>query len=249
MTEAKNWHEQDEFWEIYEEVFFNPNRVEAASAEVERIVALAEVSPGSKVLDLCCGVGRHSIEFARRGFKVTAVDRTDRYLERARQTAEEAGVEIEFVKSDMREFVRPEQFDLALNMFTSFGYFEDPADDVQVAGQIMESLKPGGALVLDTMGKEILARIFEPRSWDRVGDITTIEERWVTQNWGWIENRWMLIRGDKIYHHAISHRLYAATEYIRLFRDAGASEAECFGNLDGEPYDHKARRLVLLARK
>ncbi|HOP07908.1 MAG TPA: class I SAM-dependent methyltransferase [candidate division Zixibacteria bacterium] len=249
MNEEKDWHEQDEFWELYEEVFFNPDRVEAATDEAAKIIALTEVLPGARVLDLCCGIGRHSIEFARRGFKVTAVDRTKRYLERAHRSADEAGVDIEFIESDMREFVRPNEFDLVLNMFTSFGYFEDATDDTQVAGQIMASLKPGGALILDSMGKEILARIFQPRSWERIGNTTVIEERWVTQNWGWIENRWMLIRDDKIYHHAISHRLYAASEYIRLFKDAGASEAVCYGNLDGESYDHKARRLVLLARK
>ena len=70
----------------------------------------------------------------------------------------------------MREFVRPEAFDAAINLFTSFGYFEDPAEDLQVAKNLFHSLKPGGALVMDLVGKEVLSRIFLPRDWQELAD-------------------------------------------------------------------------------
>jgi SAM-dependent methyltransferase len=71
-------------------------------------------------------------------------------------------VRIELVEGDMRDFRRPASYDLALSMFTSFGYFESRADDLRVLRNVRESLKPGGVFVVDVMGKEWLARHFQP---------------------------------------------------------------------------------------
>ena len=98
------------------------------------------------MLDLCCGPGRFSIELAKRGFRVTGVDRTRFLLGKAKSREKKAGVKVEWVESDMRDFVRPGAFDLALSMFTSFGYFDDKADDLRVLRQVCESLKPGGEI-------------------------------------------------------------------------------------------------------
>ena len=103
------------------------------------------------------------MELARRGFNVTGVDRAAQYLGQARQQALEEGLVIEFVQQDMREFRRPGSFDIPLNLNTSFGYFEDPADDLQVLPNIHASLQPGGSLVAKTIVKEVLARIFQER--------------------------------------------------------------------------------------
>src|SRR3989475_11807180 len=88
--------------------------------------------PGATVLDLCCGPGRHALEFARRGFQVTGVDRTARYLETARTAARGAGLTIELVQEDMRSFHRPATLALALNLFSSFGYFAAASEDLTV---------------------------------------------------------------------------------------------------------------------
>src|SRR5689334_4942622 len=127
------WHENDEFWEFFRANLFSRERVERAPAEVDGVIRLLDANPGARILDLCCGVGRHSLELARRGFVVTGVDRTAAYLERARHRAEQESLAVELVQSDMREFARPDAFDGAINLFTSFGYFENLADDLKVA--------------------------------------------------------------------------------------------------------------------
>ena len=124
MPDPKPWHEQDEFWDHVCPVLFGTQRLADAPADVDNLIALLGLEPGMAVLDLCCGVGRHSLELARRGFQVTAVDRTERYLERASQQAAADGLEVEFVCEDMREFCHPGAFDVVLNLFTSFGIFE-----------------------------------------------------------------------------------------------------------------------------
>ncbi len=91
---------------------------------------------------------------------MTGVDRTRCLLERGRERATQIGVEAGWVAADMREFVRPAAFDLAINVFTSFGYFDDPAENRRVLENIFASLKPGGTFVFEAVGKEILAGKF-----------------------------------------------------------------------------------------
>ncbi len=246
------WYDQDDFWETFFPTLFSSRRWEAAPAEIDSLLELTDLEPGAHVLDLCCGPGRHSLELARRGFRVTGVDRTASYLGAARQKVAEESLEIEFVQEDMRRFVRPGAFDAALNLFTSFGYFEDPADDLQVAKNLYASLKPGGKLVIEMMGKEVLARIFQERDWawlDEEEGVIMLQERKLSQGWGWIENTWILLRGTDRKTSTISHRLYAGTEMASLLRQAGFASVTLFGGLDGVPYDQYARRLVVVAKK
>jgi 2-polyprenyl-3-methyl-5-hydroxy-6-metoxy-1,4-benzoquinol methylase len=87
----KPWHEQDRFWETTAAAMFGERRLAAAPADIAAAVALLGIEPGARVLDLCCGVGRHSIELARLGYRVTAVDRTQAYLNQAFSRAEAEG--------------------------------------------------------------------------------------------------------------------------------------------------------------
>lgn len=202
------WHAQDSFWESVGFFLFSEQRRADAPAEVENVITLAGLKPGARILDLPCGVGRHSLEFARRGFQVTAVDRTGAYLEQASRQALLAGLPVEYIQEDMRSFARPESFDAALNLYTSFGYFADPAEDRQVLLNFYQSLRPGGVLVMELMGKEVLARIFRERDWREEGETIILEERQVSANWGWIDNHWILIRaGDRHYLSAIGDDL------------------------------------------
>ena len=173
-----DWYDDDSFWETFQNYMFDPRRLALTVAEVDQMIALFGLKSGAAVLDLCCGIGRHSIEFARRGFKVTGVDRTTPYLDQARASASKENLKIEFVLSDMREFSRPAAFDAALNFFTAFGYFENAADDAKVARNLLESLKPGGRLIVDMNGKEIMARKFRERDWGtREDGAIVLEER------------------------------------------------------------------------
>ena len=242
------WHEQDDFWESVP--LFGPERMEMAPQEVDQIIAMLGLDPGAAVLDLCCGVGRHSLEFARRGYSVTGVDRTAAYLRTARDAADTESLVVEWIEADAREFQRPATFDLAINLFTSFGYFEDPAEDQQVAENLFRSLKPGGFLVMDLIGKERLARIFNPRSWDELPDgAFFLQERKIRDNWTWIENRWILVKDGQQKEFTLGHRLYDGAGLRTLLLDAGFESVTLYGDLDGAPYDNDARRLIAVARK
>ena len=249
--DGNTWHEDDEFWTAHTDTMFSEDRREQAHEEIGTIIAMLGVEPGSHVLDLCCGVGRHSLEFARKGFKVTGVDRTKTYLDIARQRAADDNLELELLEGDMRAFVRSDTFDAAINLFTSFGFFEDPEEDRQVVMNVYQSLKSGGAFLMDMGGKEIIARIFQERDWrEEKNGTLLLQERKITNDWSWLENRWIRIsKTGERQEYMVSHRIYSAIEIKNLFEDCGFRDVQIFGNFEGAPYDQEARRLVVLGKK
>ena len=242
------WHEEDAFWETVP--MFSDRQWEIAPEEVSAVVSLLGIEPGAAVLDLPCGVGRHSLELARRGYRVTGVDRTAAYLETARDKAAADNLELELVQADMREFARPEAFDAAINLYTSFGYFEELAQDRQVLQNFYQSLRPGGTLVMDMMGKEVLARIFLPCDWRELPDGTLfLQERRVSRDWTWMNNRWILVKNGQRKEFTVSHRIYDGAGLRAMLLEAGFEVVVLHGALMGSPYDTEARRLVAVARK
>jgi SAM-dependent methyltransferase len=243
------WYDDDTFWQTFGPVMFPPKCWEGTPGEVDRLVALAGLRPGTAVLDLCCGPGRYSLEFARRGFTVTGVDRTAAYLAEARTRAEADRLNIDFIQEDMRRFCRFQEFDTVISMFTSFGYFEDEQDDRQVLANVFCSLKPGGVLVMDLIGKEILARVYQARDWSEDDGRFVLYERKPINNWSRMENRWIVFVDGRKHEYRLDHRVFCASELTELLTVCGFEEVRAFGDLSGAPYDHQAKRLVAVARK
>jgi SAM-dependent methyltransferase len=242
------WYEDDAFWVAMSTALFDPDRLAGTAAEVDAVQDLTGMMAGMDVLDLCCGPGRHSIELARRGMKVTGVDRTRPYLRRARRKAEREGLDVTFLEQDMRQPLGERRFDVAINMFTSFGYFEAPSDDLRVAANLLRALRPGGVLLIDTIGKEILARGWQNRDWAELPEGGfLLQERRLSHGWSWIDNRWVLIRDGAVEEFTIGHRLYAASELAGLLRSVGFASVQVFGSLGGDPYDERCQRMVLVA--
>jgi SAM-dependent methyltransferase len=251
METIKPWHEDDSFWETWGPQMFTPKRIADAVEEIDKVIKLLAIKQGDCVLDLCCGIGRHSLELARRGYQVTGVDRTKGYLDKARKQAKEESLDIEFVQEDMRLFSRPGAFDIAISMLTSFSYFEDPQEDKRVVENVFESLRPGGRFIIQMHGKETLSKIFKEKDWDEHKDdgVIVLYERKVSKNWSWMENRWIMLKGNEHIENKISHRLYAGSEIAALLRDCGFTRVDVYGDLEGNPYDHTARQLVTVGYK
>ena len=192
------WFENETLWrELYPYVF-PVERVAAAHGQVTRILALADVSAGA-VLDLCCGPGRHAVEFARRGFTVTGVDRSPYLLERARESADAAGTRVEWVLDDMREFQRPAAFDLACNLFTSFGYFAREEDNLRVLRNVRQSLRDGGTFVMDMVGKEHMQRQgMKARRTQFADGAVLIQQPHVRDDWTRLESEWTVVKNRPV---------------------------------------------------
>ncbi len=249
MPSNNQWFENDRFWEATQPFLFSERIRQMASVQTDHILKLLDLEPGAKILDLCCGPGRHALELAQRGYVVTGVDRNEMYLQQAKDQAVEKGMKVELVKEDMRHFVRPEAFDGAMNIFTSFGYFDNAEDEIAVLKNLHSSLKPNGRLVMEMVGKEIVARIYQPRDWGEKDGAFIITEHEPIDNWTYMKNRRILIEGGKREEFEFTIRLYSAYELISILKTAGFKEINIYGDLEGAPYDHEAKRLVALARK
>ena len=246
MTE---WFEDEDFWKTLDPFMFPPATVEGAADEVAKALALIRFD-GRDVLDLCCGPGRHSVELAKRGLAVTGVDRSRFLLRRARERSATQSVEVDWVEDDMRSFRRLRSFDLVLSMFTSFGYFDDPEDDLEVLRNVLAGLRPGGTLLIDVVGKEWIANAFQPTSSEVLADgRLLVQRREIFDDWSRIRNEWIVVDGERAKRFRFHHTLYSARELKDRLAAVGFERVEAFGGLDGSPYGVGSTRLVIVARK
>lgn len=206
-----------------------------------------------RALDLASGPGRHAISLARRGFDVTAVDLSPTLLRHARSEAEAAGVTIEFIESDMRAIEFDGAFDLGVQLFTSFGYFDDEADDRLVLRHMRQSLRDGGHYALDLINEEYLRHNLVPQSTRSIEGIIALEERWIAD--GRINKRITIPTGaggedeGGPLRFSESVRLFSALTIEMMLLDADLTPAHWFGDYDGSPYDAMAsKRMIVICR-
>lgn len=247
----KPWYDNDEFWECFAPKIFPKEMWENAPLEVEKVISLLQLKKGANILDLGCGTGRHSLEFARRGFQVVGIDRTAMFLKEAKTRAAKEELKVQFMEGDMRTFVNSEKFDAIVNLFTSFGYFEDPEDDRRVLKNVFVSLKPSGKFLIDVIGKEVFARMisFREREWFEDNDVFYLQETKPIDNWRRVKGRWIRFKNNEKKEFTIMQQLYSGSELLSLLREVGFETVNLFGELTGSPYDQTARRLIALAVK
>ncbi|MGB2695267.1 MAG: class I SAM-dependent methyltransferase [Dehalococcoidia bacterium] len=219
-------------------------------AQVEFVVGALELPEGARVLDLCCGWGRHSVRLAQRGYRVTGLELSVHHLRLAKAAAKRARVDVEWLQADMREIPR-RRFDAVINMFTSWGYFDTEAEDQRVLDGVARALKPGGRFLIDTLNHDYLMRVFRQTDWDRRRDGGfALQRRRYTPLTSRIENDWYYFAADgKRRHQSFSHRVYTARELAIMLEQAGLNVQRAWGNFDGSELTMESPRAILLAEK
>jgi SAM-dependent methyltransferase len=222
---------------------------ERTPVEVDQIEALLQLHPPRRILDLPCGQGRHAIELARRGYEVTGVDLSPYMLGVARERADAIGVRVRWLAGDMREALPGETFDLVLNLFTSFGYFADEADDRRVAVAAASMLEPGGRFLLEVINGQRVMDNFQEREWFTVGQIAVMERRSLD-----VPTRRMVVErtvsstnGDDTSVHVV--RLYGGPAVKTMLNAAGFGRVELFGDWDGAPLTPESVRVLAIGTR
>ncbi|MCL2602279.1 MAG: class I SAM-dependent methyltransferase [Treponema sp.] len=245
------WFNDDDFWEQYAPVMFDEKRWEEVPQVVSSIGQFAgfDFATSPRILDLCCGFGRITLELSRRGAAVCGVDITASYLAAAQEDAAYEGLAIEFVHDDVRAFKRENTFDAALNLYNSFGYFQNQTDDFHFLENIRHSLRPGGALIIDVQGKELAVRDYtESQSFERAG-LTVLAETVPVDSWGSLHNRWVILKEGEQREKVFNQRLYSAVELRSALLAAGFAEVEVYGGWDKRRYDYNADTLIIVGKK
>ena len=175
------------------ESFLTPERTQE---DVEKILELLELPPGAEILDCPCGHGRIANALAELGFRVSGLDASDFFLERARADAAARDVVVDYVKGDMRKLPWTEKFDALVNWFTSFGYFSDDQNKA-VLRQFRDALKPGGRLILETQNITRILLNPQPQHFvERDGDVMADEWTLDLENARFVTER-TVVRGGR----------------------------------------------------
>lgn len=249
MSNSSEWFAEEAFWNIFYECMFNDDTFHAGASEIHDMMNIL-APPGDMLVDLGCGPGRHSIPLALAGYRVIGVDLMPELLDRAKIYARESGADVSWLQADMRGFTLSESVDGIVCMWTSFGYFDRKEDDGQVLAQCFSHLRPGGRLMIDTVGKEVIARDVQPVHLTEYESGNLLVERpAITDNYCRYENEWLLVVGDRVHRRQWGHWIYSASELHSLLEAAGFTDVEVYGSLQGDDYDQDAERLIVAATR
>lgn len=229
---------------------------ERTEAEVEGVIRLLDLTPPQKILDCPCGYGRHSIALAARGFEVVGIDINSEMLARARANAADRpeDLPLRLKKENMIDLDRPQTFDAIVNLFFSFGFFEDEEGDLQSLRNFYEALVPGGRFMMHTDVN--IPRVisgdhkFHERRPLSSGRTLEISETYDPES-KMIEGRWKLIgeNGDVETLPRYRQRVYTFDHFAASCRSVGFGEIEGYGGWNGEPLDDESEDMIVVARK
>jgi SAM-dependent methyltransferase len=240
----------DFFDDDYLRVFLPVLPDERTAAEVNAVVALLGLAPGARLLDLCCGHGRHAVPLAQLGYRVTGLDRSRPLLERAAALAAARGQQVDLVAADMRRLPFADaSFDAVLNLFHAFGYLEDEAEDERVLAEAGRVLAPSGRLLQEVANREALVRGWRDSDVLRTGDgLVVLQERTLDLRASRELTRytWLHPDGRRTTRQA-SIRLYTLTELAAMLARAGLELQAVHGDLDGGPLELDSSFLVTLS--
>jgi len=243
------WFEDNNMWEVFYDCMFDRESFVVANQQCQQIVDLVG-APISTVLDMACGPGRHVLGFSRMGLQVSGVDLSGFLLNKAANLIEQEQLNATIVHSDLLDFQPSSKFDLITNLFTSFGYYANPADNQQVLNNAFNWLSENGTFIIDTFGKEQAAHAIEPvhcTEYDN-GDLR-FERPLLVDDMRVYSNEWILVRDNQAHRWEYEHFVYSADELTNMLMQAGFSKVEIYGSLTKDDYDLSAERLVAVARK
>jgi SAM-dependent methyltransferase len=228
--------------------FYGPQMApERTEAEVNLIWQLLDLKPGKQLLDLACGHGRISNRLAQRGCTMTGLDATDLFLQQAQSDAAEQGLEVEYLKGDMRSLPWTENFDSVVNWFTAYGYFSDE-ENRQVLREVYRSLKPGGTFLLDHLNRDQVLKHFQlALITEREGNYLIDRNRYNVLT-GCTENERIIVREGRVRKLQFFVRLFSYTELRDWLLQAGFERVEGYGHT-GEALTLDSRRMILVAHK
>ena len=230
----KEWEEAGMFRYTRREVNF-----------LEKVIPLRKKD---EILDLCCGHGRHVIELARRGYKVTGLDFSLYALGIARREAKRRNLIVSFARGDARNFKFRKKFDVIINMFTAFGY-GSREDDRKIIRNVSRSLKKRGKFFIDLQSLPWLWRNFKPVRRERVGKLRIVDKRTYDFLEGIVRSIRIVSDGTRKRISRTQTRSYTLAELENLLVEEGLKVVKFFGSYKGRPFGFNTKRMLVVAKK
>lgn len=250
--DIRNWWQTAFVKGVYPLGQVNKEWRERTKREILFLIKILHAKKGAKILDVCCGTGRHSIALAQMGYHVTGIDISKVYLAEANKRNKNVNTPVRFLNMDMRKISFKNELDVAINLFTSFGYFPLKSDDAKVLKNIFSALKPGGLFVIETANGSFIKKHFLPKNWSILSNGTIIlENSELLKNKDGIRTTWTFLDKNGKKRKMVSFtRLYDKKKMTKVLKMSGFQIIKYFGRLDGSPYNSlKSTRLAIVARK
>ncbi|MFL5503538.1 MAG: class I SAM-dependent methyltransferase [Gemmatimonadaceae bacterium] len=248
LTKPKEWWESA--FDAHYLLEYGPLfTLERDRQETARIIELLGLPVGARVLDVPSGQGRHAHLLAEAGYDVDGLDYSAELVAVARKRG--SGATLRYARGDMRKMPGrwTRRFDAVVNLFTSFGFFAHPSDDVKVVREFARVLKPGGILVWHGASRDGVMARFLARDWWTSGTTLFAQERSFDPLSGLLTVRSTWRRGSRSGNREHTLRLYTATRLSELFADAGLIVEEAFDAFAERPLRRTSSEMLLVARK
>lgn len=240
----KSWFNHPAYLKLYAH-----RTLEEAERTIQTLLRFASIaSPRPKALDIACGSGRHAVALAENGFDVVANDLSATLLGEARKLAAQKNLSLTFSQTDMREIAFEEEFDLIVQLFTSFGYFENDDDDVIVLKNVARALKPNGWYALDFLNARYVQTHLQPETRRSLDGMEILEQRVIFGER--VVKSITLTENGQAHHFIESVRLYSPDNLSEMLRNVGLRPHCELGDYDGRPFNLDASpRFILIAQK
>lgn len=229
----------------YYHILYRHRDEQDAAHFLDNIIAFLNFNSRHKILDLACGKGRHSIYLNKKGYDVTGVDLSESNIRKANIYANNR---LHFIQRDMRQLLFKKEFDFVLNLFTSFGYFEDDKENEKVIKQVAKALNDGGVLFLDFLNPAwVVNKLVSNEKKSIEGIDFHIERR---EENGYILKDISFTADGKDYAYQEKVKAISCEEFKHYFVNAGLLLEEIFGDYDLNPFDKThSERMIFVARK
>lgn len=234
---------------LYEKLYANRNEDEA-SLLADLIEKEIPPETYTEILDLGCGRGRHSITLAERGYHVTGIDLSEEAIAKATRIASGKNLEnVEFITGDMRDPIA-KKFDAILNLFTTFGYFLDDAENAKVLKNISGLLKPQGVAIIDFFNASLIQKNLVPEDSGSFKNLDYRIERKIEEDMVFkrIHFSGPSLKGDVEYLERV--KLYDLNWFVKELTNAGLKLNHIYGNYTGVPFQKEnSPRLIMVCSK
>ena len=218
---------------------------ELTRPEAEFLQKALRLGESAHVLDVPCGNGRHSIELAKKGHRVTGVDQSEEFLAEARAAG--ASLPAQWVLADMRQLPWQAEFDGAFCFGNSFGYL-DAESALEFLKALAHALKPGSRLAIETgMAAESIFPGLQSKRWYQVGDIYMLSENQYHPRDGRLDIQYTFVHDGKVETRPSSSYVLTVNEICRMHRQAGLEPIELLGSINGDPYQLGSPRLIVIS--
>jgi cyclopropane fatty-acyl-phospholipid synthase-like methyltransferase len=246
MKSSAGWWTEffDEFRPLFD--LIPPRQSNALARFIVRELGL---KPGQRLLDCPCGIGRVALPLARMGIKVTGVDITAPYLDELKAKARRSGLKIDTVECDMRRITFDRRFHAAVNLWTSFGYFENEANNLLTLKRLYRALRPGGKLFMHLINRDWVMVNYAPHSWSEAGAVKILQEERFDFATSINHGTWHFVHGGEVVAREMMVRLYSLHELLAMFRSVGFIDLVSYGSTKREPVSIQTRTMTVIGTR